>query len=211
MNDKKMIAFDLYGTCITTPCKEPFNKKMLSFFYDKISAYKELRDILQLEPLDIDEANEKIKDKMPDDIIKILKESTQKDIAQAVLYPDFIDTIDYIKSKWYKTAVVSNLSKDYAKPLENLIPCNTFDYEILSFNVWAKKPDPKIFEQLKKISSIDYKDTIFVWDSVSMDVKWAQNVWIDPILIDRNTKNWSYDKDFIVIHSLTELKKILSI
>ena len=51
-----------------------------------------------------------------------LIENIKKDIKCTFLFPDTLETLNYIKSKWYQTAVVSNLSKDYAEPLDRLIP-----------------------------------------------------------------------------------------
>ena len=142
-----------------------------------------------------------------------LIESTKKDIEWTFLFPETLEALKYIKSKWYQTAVVSNLSKDYAEPLHRLIPQWNFDYEILSFDVWANKPDPKIYEYLKSLSWIDFKDIIMIWDSLKSDVMWANNVWITPIHLNRSEewikqvhKKWI---NFIQISTLADLKEIL--
>ena len=150
---------------------------------------------------------------------------SKKDIAWTIVYPDFYreiilddekydDIIEYLKSKWYETAVISNLSKPYEEPLRRLIKEWKFDHEALSFNVWAQKPNPGIFEYIKNKSGIDYNKMILVWDSISSDVEWANNVWIKPIYINRwhNSnienvkKNWI---NFIQISTLDQLKEIL--
>ena len=131
----------------------------------------------------------------------------------AFLFPETLETLKYIKSKWYQTAVVSNLSNDYAEPLHRLIPQWNFDYEVLSFDVWATKPDPKIYEYLKSLSWVDFKDIIMVWDSLKADVIWASNVWITPIHLNR-TDEWIKEIEkkwikFIQISTLNDLKEIL--
>ena len=124
-----------------------------------------------------------------------------------------MEVLKYIKWKWYKTAVVSNLWKDYAESLYRLIPEWNFDYEVLSFNIGFVKPDSKIYEHLKKISWIDFKDMIMIWDSLKADVEWSHGVWIIPIHLNRDEewieevhKNWI---DFIQISTLSDLKEIL--
>lgn len=199
LKDKKLIAFDLFGTCID------HHPKM-------IRIPKELIDILITNPITIEEAKEKFWEryKISDEIIENIK----RDIEWTFLFPETLKTLRDLKSKWYKLAVVSNLWKDYAELLHRLIPEWIFDYEVLSFDVRAKKPDPKIYEYLREISKIDFKDMVFVWDSLKADVIWPKNMWITPIHVNRTEKWWIKEveklwKKFIQISTLDGLMKIL--
>ena len=200
--DKKLIAFDLYGTCIDHD-------------FDNVKISKDLKEIIMNNPItlkDIQEwkiENEWIKAEVTDDFI----EKIRQDIQSTFLFPETLEALKYIKSEWYQIAVVSNLWKDYAEPLHRLIPQRNFDYEVLSFDVWATKPDPKIYEYLKSLSWIDFKDIIMIWDSLKSDVIWSHNVWITPIHLNRSEewikevhKKWI---DFIQISTLADLKEIL--
>ena len=200
--DKKLIAFDLYGTCIDHD-------------FDNVKISKDLKEIIMNNPItlkDIQEwkiENEWIKTEVTDDFI----EKIRQDIQSVFLFPETLEALKYIKSRWYQTAVVSNLWKDYAEPLHRLIPQWNFDYEVLSFDVWAAKPDPKIYEYLKSLSWINFKDIVMIWDSLKADIIWSHNVWITPIHLNRNeewiknmNKKWV---DFIQISTLTDLKEIL--
>ena len=200
--DKKLIAFDLYGTCVD----HPFKDYRLSW---------ELRNIMKTNSITLQDIQEWkiekdwIKIKLDNDFI----ENIRKDIEWTFLFPETLEALKYIKSRWYQTAVVSNLSKDYSEPLHRLIPEWNFDYEVLSFDVWATKPDPKIYEYLKSLSWIDFKDIIMIWDSLKADVIWSNNVWITPIHLNRNdewikevNKKWL---NFIQISTLSDLKKVL--
>ena len=200
--NKKLIAFDLYGTCID----HNFNNIRIS---------SELKEIIKTNPITIQDIQEwKVeKDWVKFQIDNELAEKIRKDIELTFLFPETLDVLKYIKSKWYKTAVVSNLSLDYTEPLNKLIPEWNFDYKVLSFNVWANKPDKKIYEYLKSVSWIDFKDIIMIWDSLKADVIWSNNVWITPIHLNR-WENWIKEInkkwiDFIQISTLTDLKEIL--
>lgn len=200
--DKKLIAFDLYGTCIDHALK-----------FLRLSW--ELREILKTKPITFQDIKE---GKLEEEWIKVridneFIENIRKDIAWTFLFPETLDTLKYIKSRWYETAVVSNLSKDYAEPLHKLIPEWNFDYKVLSFDVWAIKPDPKIYEYLKSSSWVDFSDMIMVWDSLKSDVVWSHNVWITPIHLNRS-EEWIKEVEkkwikFIQISTLNDLKKIL--
>ena len=200
--DKKLVAFDLYGTCINHD-------------FSDVRISRDLKEIMKNNPITLQDIQEwKVeKDWMKIQIDDELIEKIRKDIELTFLFPETLETLKYIKSKWYKTAVVSNLSKDYAKPLYKLIPEWLFDYEVLSFDVWASKPDSKIYEYLKSLSWVDFKNIVMVWDSLKSDVIWSHNVWITPIHLNRNEewikevhKKWI---DFIQISTLSDLKEIL--
>jgi FMN phosphatase YigB (HAD superfamily) len=199
--DKKLIAFDLYWTCIDHPFKGGLSWDLIK--------------IIETNPITMQDIQEwKIeKDWKKIQITNELIEYIRKDIEWTLLFPETLEALKYIKDRWYQTAVVSNLSKDYADPLYKLIPEWDFDYEVLSFDVWAAKPDPEIYEYLKSLSWIDFKDIVMVWDSLKSDVVWSHNVWISPIHLNR-TEEWIKEVhkkwiDFIQISTLADLKEIL--
>ena len=206
MENKKLIAFDLYDTCIHHPKNLTSYRKIFEDWNIPKETINELREILQKKPINIEDANFDI----PNELITNINALTEKNIQWTVLYPETLDTLEYLKSKWYKIAVVSNLAQKYEKPLRDLFPQWIFDYEALSFKIWELKPNPWIFEYLRDISWIDFKDMAMIWDKENIDIQWAQNVWIDWIQIDRTMKWWTirYEKDFIKISTLSALKKL---
>lgn len=221
-HDKKLIAFDLYGTCLKLP---------EWIFHTWFSIPRDVRSFLKTNQIDLNQMEsdrliiEWVEIKLPKKVINKVK----RDIAWTLVYPDFYseiilgdekygDIIEYLKSKWYKTAVISNLSKPYEEPLRRLIKEWKFDYEALSFNVWEQKPNPKIFEHIKNKSGIDYNQMVLVWDSLQSDVLWANNVWIKPIYINRKhkhspeniEKHWvNYKVNCVQISTLDQLVDIL--
>lgn len=207
MQNKKLIAFDLYDTCIHHPKNLSNYRKIFEDSDISKETIHELRDILQKTPINIEDANFDI----PQKVISDINDLTKKNIEWTIVYPDTIKTLETLKNRWYKIAVVSNLAQKYEKPLRDLFPQGIFDYEALSFKVWELKPNPWIFEYLKNTSWIDFKDMVMVWDKLDMDVAWAQNVWMDAIQIDRAMKWWNikYEKDYIKISTLSDLLKIL--
>ena len=205
--DKKLIAFDLYGTCIHRP---------EWIFHRSFTISKELKKVLETNPIDMDqiEKGDLVVDGVEVKFSKKILNKVRKDIAWTLLYPEFLETINHLKSKWYKTAVVSNLAKPYEEPLRRLIPEWTFDYEALSFNVWTRKPKAEIFEHIKNLSWIDYNDMVFVWDSMWSDVLWSGGVWMKPIHLNRRHRHTIENMEkkwikYIQIWTLDQLKDIL--
>ena len=202
-HDKELIAFDLYWTCIQHP------KLILNDTGKTI--IKDLRTILQEQPIELNEIKAAYHSLYSDSELEEFQQQVKNNIQESSTYPDFLWTIKYLKSKWYTTAVISNLSKDYEEPLTTLIPEGSFDYNILSFNVWAMKPHPQIFEELKRQSWIDYEKMVMIGDSMQSDVEWSKNVWIEPIYLDRKSKSpikYINKKHLIQISTLDALKDI---
>lgn len=206
MENKELIALDLYDTCIHHPHKSSEFKNILRSWVSEKTIF-ELRNLLQTKPINIEDAWFDI----PDAVISQINQYTQENIKSTILFPDTLSTLRYLKDKWYKLALISNLAQRYEEPLRNLIPNGTFDYEALSFNVWDVKPNPWIFEYVKNQSWIDFPNMVMIWDKVDIDVRWAQNVWIDAIQVDRRMKweNIKYEKDYIKISTLSDLLEIL--
>jgi FMN phosphatase YigB (HAD superfamily) len=93
-----------------------------------------------------------IDNKIFDEAIDTFYHDVSKQLSQLTIYPDFESTIQFLKNNGYQTAVVSNLSKLYAYPLDHMISKETFDYKALSFELGVAKPDTKIFETLQQKS-----------------------------------------------------------
>lgn len=207
MENKELIAFDLYDTCIHHPKNLWSYRKIFEDSDISKDTILQIRDILQRTPINIEDSNFNI----PQKVISDINNLTKKNIKWTKLYHDTIETLETLKKRGYKIAVVSNLAQKYEKPLRDLFPKGIFDYEALSFKVWELKPNPWIFEYLKDISRVDFKDMVMVWDKLDIDVAWAQNVWMDAIQINRAMKWWNirYEKDYIKISTLSDLLKIL--
>lgn len=207
MKQKKLIAFDLYDTCIHHPHRSSEYRNILSSWVSQ-ETIEQIRELLQIQPVNIDDLWLDI----PENLIKDFKNLDNKNIENTKIYPDTLDTLIALKERWYKLALISNLAQNYEKPLRNLIPSDIFDYEALSYKIWEIKPNPWIFNHIKNESWIDYKDMVMVWDSKKSDVNWALNVWMDAIQVDRKLAPWNivYEKDYIRISTLSELMKLFS-
>ena len=138
MQDKKLIAFDLFDTCMEFTITKPQENQE----YDKLFANlgilerkREIQKILLTTNRDIENI---IKDMIPgtniDDFLKIYYQHIKKELASVELFPETKNTLSKIRDKGYKIAVISNISKPYTQALYRLLPY-IFDYEVLSCNV----------------------------------------------------------------------------
>jgi len=211
MNNKKLIAFNMYNTWVSAPMWPNPYKAIFSQLWINLALYKELSAIVQTTDCDIKDLLAK---KIPPhhDINALLvkfQSDMDAQLSSLFIYEDFLPTIDTLKQQWYQTAVVSNLSKPYTYPLTHLIPHDTFDYKILSYDVGMQKPDKQIFDHLKHISWYGSDEIVMVGDSFSSDVKWAKNADIDAIHVDRSSEWILYHKEHISISTLKQLLELL--
>ncbi len=201
----------MYSTWVDMPkAPNPYTRFFSSLWFSK-ATIKELSIVLQT-------TNRNMHDILPQKVL--LQENFQQlltqlhwDIDQQLsslsLYPDFLPAVEVLKEKWYELAVVSNLSKPYTFPLTHLLQKDIFDYKILSFEVWIKKPDIWIFQKLQCISWLHTDDIVMVGDSLLSDVQWAKHAGIDPIHIDRTSEWIQYHGEYISISTLMQLLEVL--
>lgn len=211
MKEKNLIAFNMYSTWVDMPKSANPYSTLFSSLWISRSVAKQLSFLLQTTEQDIQNILPQnfLEQKNIHLLLQQFDEDIHHQLDSITLYPDFISTIYLLRAKWYRTAVVSNLSKPYEYPLTHLLPKDIFDYKILSFEVGSIKPNIQIFQKLKDISWLQSDDIVMVGDSLSSDVQWAKNADIDPIHIDRTSSWIIYHKEHISISVLNQLLHIL--
>ena len=207
----KLIAFNMYETRIDKWHSENPYKKLFSTLWIEKHIANELSKTLMLSDVAIEDIvpRDTIDNKIFNEAIHVFYEDVSKQLSQLKIYPDFESTIQFLKNNGYQTAVVSNLSKLYAYPLDHMISKETFDYKALSFEIGTAKPDTKIFETLQEKSWISPKETVMIWDSFRADVQWAFAAWIQPIHINRSKEWITHHERYTQISRLKEIENIL--
>lgn len=200
----------MYNTRVTAPQWPNPYKGVFSQLWVGLQLYNDLSYIVQTTDADIVEILQKnTSTKISDEIVTKFQSDMNIQLSSLSLFDDFLPTITSLKQQWYVTAVISNLSKPYSYPLVHLIPKNTFDYKVLSYEVGMQKPDRKIFDHLKIISWYSSDEIVMVGDSLKSDIQWAKNAAIDPIRIDRSSERILYHQWYISISTLKQLLDIL--
>lgn len=136
---------------------------------------------------------------------------------------DAAEVLKKLRGK-YKLGIVSNLSIPECawQLLEKFDLKKYFDAIILSGDINKRKPSPEIFEKALRALNVKASETIFVGDTLSMDIKGAKNVGISAILIERKTSLTDSPKSLIwspkkeeqikpdeIINNLRELPALL--
>ena len=89
------------------------------------------------------------------------------DPAEWQVYPDAVEVLDGLRANGIRTAVVSNIAWDIREVL--VAAGAEADEYVLSFEVGAAKPDPRIFTAALSRLGVDPADALMVGDSEEND------------------------------------------
>ena len=128
---------------------------------------------------------------------KLVIEQTEAQLRSAFLFPDiyskvtynrveYDDVIECFKAHGKKIFIWTNSWEPYVEALERLLQNGKIDGMFASCRMWTQKPDRKFFEQIKEETGINR--LVVVWDDINSDIKWANDVWIPAVYMDRNHK-----------------------
>lgn len=102
------------------------------------------------------------------------------------LFDDALPTLDYLKRKGYRLAVVSNWDYRLQGIIVNLGLSDYFEEIFISSEIGFEKPSPEIFNFALKKMSLDAAETLHVGDSVHDDAEGAISAGIRPAIITRD-------------------------
>lgn len=91
----------------------------------------------------------------------------QAECASCTLYPEVSEVIATLKSRGIKVALCSNLAHPYGSVIHRLLP--GLDAAVLSYEVGAIKPQPKIYQAVCVSLGLDAGQVFFTGDSADCD------------------------------------------
>ena len=139
---------------------------------------------------------------------------TTEDVTDVLLcsvhfgvYPEVVGVLQWLKENGCILGVVSNW--DYRLPaiLNELDVGRFFDFVLTSAVCGCEKPDARIFQEALRRAQVAPEEALHVGDSYERDFVGAQQVGIQPVLLQREGN--VDDKSIRVIRNLTELSQIL--
>lgn len=237
------VLFDLFDTLLLvkggdafyTPCLQKLHKfltkKGISVPFEEFrKVYFEVRDALYAEAnKNLEEPHFNIRVwktlqklgynyNVTDPIITEATQSFAKGFTRYVsLDEDVVSTLQRLHNK-YKLGIVSNFAIPECiwKLLEKYNLKKFFDVIVISAEVNKRKPSPEIFQKALRSLDAAPSETVFVGDTLNMDVEGAKRAGMKAILILRRTSATDTSKPACttikpdkVIRSLKELSKII--
>jgi len=128
--------------------------------------------------------------------------------TRKVLFPDAVDTLQYLKDKGYQLHLITNgFEETQHCKLRNCGIADFFVEVITSEGSNSMKPKREIFDfALNKARAMQH-DSIMIGDSIEVDIKGAINAGIDQVYVN-HLGDTSDIRPTYVVNSLSELKEI---
>jgi len=122
------------------------------------------------------------------------------------LYDDTIPTLDHLKAKGYRLAIISNWDHRLFSIVDQLGLSGYFEHVTASSVVGVAKPGKKIFEAALASMKTAPGVSVHIGDSFTDDYFGARDSGLHAVLLDRPGKGYN---DAVQIRSLQELPALL--
>jgi len=123
------------------------------------------------------------------------------------LYPDVAATVNKLKTRGIKTAILTTIATWRFMPLleQNKIE---IDFVCTAREAAAVKPNPRIYRIVLTRFGINAEEAMMVGDDIKTDILPAKSLGIKAVLLSRNIRTDRKDADHTV-SSLTEITDLL--
>ena len=106
------------------------------------------------------------------------------------LFPDSIPVLEEMKQKGYPLGIVSDAQKVFCLAEGEMLGLNRFfNCIVMSTQFGFRKPDPRLFTIACTLLGIPPMESVYIGDDPETDVKGAQRVRMQTILLDREKRN----------------------
>jgi len=109
----------------------------------------------------------------------------RKQEYRITLFSDVLDGLRRLRRSGLTVGVVSNMNSTGDSLCEEMGLIQEIDFVVTSGETGYEKPAPRIFEVAIEKAGMDASQIVFVGDQIESDIKGADNVGLNPILIDR--------------------------
>lgn len=123
------------------------------------------------------------------------------------VWPEVPGTLETLRSRGFRLAIVSNNTDRLPRRLEELGLSQYFHDLTFSEEAGCLKPDPAIFELALRRASCAPGAAVHVGDDYDADVRGARAAGLSPILVDREDRH--RDADCPRIRDLSQLAALL--
>jgi len=102
-----------------------------------------------------------------------------------MIYPDVRSTLQALRDRGYRIAVISNWDDRLPPLLDALGLGEFFEPVVLSVHAGATKPSPQIYKRALSLLNAEASAVLHIGDSLEEDVNGAQAVGMQALLLDR--------------------------
>ena len=108
-----------------------------------------------------------------------------KQTAAWMIYPDVQPALEKLRQRGYRMAVISNWDNRLPPLLDALGLGEFFEAVVLSVHAGATKPSPEIYKRALSTLNVAGSEVLHIGDSQEEDVRGAQAVGMQALLLDR--------------------------
>lgn len=198
LTERGIIDFDLFHTNYLA-----HNEKLWERYRKGYIKQDELRmKRMMLTLLDFKISDAALTREMSDMFLQLLPTRT-------LLFPDTIETLDYLKEKGYTLHLITNgFEKTQHSKLQSCNLHQYFTHVITSEGSNSLKPQAEIFEYAMAKAKTNAQESIMIGDSPEIDILGAQSVGMDSVHVNYLHKPQSIKPTYTIYH-LKELQRIL--
>jgi len=107
--------------------------------------------------------------------------------GQKQLYPDVIETLDYLKQRGYRMHIITNgFTEVQHRKIASSGLRQYFDRIFISEEIQAPKPDKRIFQHALKCCNSKKSKSIMIGDSWDSDILGAKSIGISQVFVLKN-------------------------
>ncbi len=110
------------------------------------------------------------------------------------LFDDVAPGLKQLQESGYRLAALSNMPMGGEEMCEEVGLTGLVEFAITSGDVGAEKPDPRIFNAALERAKVDPPWAVMVGDSVSSDLRPAQKLGMNPVLMVRYNNHVEHDE-----------------
>jgi putative hydrolase of the HAD superfamily len=124
------------------------------------------------------------------------------------LFPDVIETLEYLKTKYRLHIITNGFNEVQFKKLKNSGIKHFFEKVITSDNAGSQKPNMKIFEYALTSVNARKNESLMIGDDWDLDIMGAKSYGFDQVYFNPDNKE-HVGKSTYEISFISELKTIL--
>lgn len=133
---------------------------------------------------------------------------TDRSPFQTALFPDAIDTLEYLAAK-YKMYIITNGFEEIQVVKINRSGLEKYFVHIfISEKIGHQKPDKRIFEYAMQVAGALPDESLMIGDNMQTDIAGAKKVGMDQVFFNPNNQK-TRDKATYQIEALSQLKSLL--
>ena len=221
------VIFDLFGTLVNVFSRQEYEKaveemaSILGAPHDEFTrlwldtAKRRVNGFFQTLEENIEYICRGLKVNIADTQLQLAKQVRFNFVAHS-LKPreDALEVLERLKSKGYKTGLISNCSTETPVIWPDTLFAPLFDVAVFSSSVGLQKPDPRIYQLAIERLRVKPENCLYIGDGDDQELSGASQIGMYPVLIcdpDKSVDAYYFDREEWGGPKISSLREILTL